>query len=38
MLEIYFEQCFVIFWEPSNLCPVLKTGRFDCGSKGSLKI
>ena len=29
---------FVIFWEPSDLCPVLKTGQFDRSSKGSLKI
>ena len=30
----YFKQCFVIFQEPSDLCPVLKTGQFDRCSKG----
>ena len=39
MLEIILSNvCFVIFWEPLDTCPVLKTGRFDRGSKGSLKI
>ena len=39
MLEIIMSNvCFVIFWEPSDPCPVLKIGWFDHGSKGSLKI
>ena len=39
MFEIILSNvCFVIFWEPSDLCSVLKTGRFDRGLKGSLKI
>jgi len=39
MLEIILSNlCFVIFWEPSDPCPVLKIGRFDRESKGSLKI
>ena len=33
----YFEQCFVIFQEPLDSCSILKTGPFDCSSKGSLK-